>query len=738
MKRCDITSRRRARCTWYGALILTGLCASAAQADSIDLGYVSFDVTGSGTAQVDIVNLTGPNSIALGDASFPVTTSVGFDLTSLSLDFSDGTSKTFGSSYFTTSADGLSLDGSPISIGGLSPSVLDATITGTFGTTALSLSGGGSATISPSFTATITDSAGALQNLDLALITATTTTSGGGGGTTSVPEPDGLALMLTGVGLLLVGALRRRHLRRSLATDCAIGAAGLALTLSSTVASAAVGVSTAASPSSGAAGITSVNLTTSGLPSGVTAANITVTLAPTCAAGASGPVAGQLITTASSVKTVVGSVSRVQFLIPGSANQGTYFASVSGTGPSGAFASNSCAVVAVSHTTTTLSACVPTSSLAIATGTNVTAYVPKGSWGYGTTGIQVVPVEGAGTPSLIATPSLVNSCASNPASGETVCSANTSDVYTITGSTLNRTLTSSTSGSTGFSGGSCQNCGVAINALTNKAYITVGVSGSPSGSGIQSLDLATNSFGPVFPAAYQVSEDISIDPSRNLILSPNEEGVYDLFSLNSAGGITQEFGVANVGGEGDSAAEDCSTGIALSSLEFTGEVYIGDLTQASFTSGTPGTWSAPSQVQTFPEMASFSAGTDGISVAPGSSHLGIVTGEFGGNAFGVIQLPATSGTGVPAISDYAVAVLPPTPDGVYFSMGYDPHTITAYTSPNNGKAYGVIADWAPGTPSYLAVIDLTALMAAPRTGAHTVTSTYDLVANGVVRYVATH
>jgi hypothetical protein len=736
MQRCDISTRGRARHAGYGALILAGLAATAAQAESIDLGYMSFDVTGSGTAQLDIVNLTGPNSVALGDPNFPVTTAVSFDVTSLSLDFSDGSKQTFGSSYFTTSADGLSLDGSPVSIGGLSPGVLDATIKGTFGTTALSLNAGGSATITPSFTATITDSAGTLSDGDLALITATTTTSGGG--TTSVPEPDGLCLMLTGVGLLLVGALRRRHLRRSLATDCALGAAGVALTLTSSVASATVGLSTAASPSSGAAGITTVNLTTSGLPSGVSAANVTITLAPTCAAGATGPVAGELTTTASGIKTVIGSVSRIQFLIPGSAQQGTYFASISGTSPSGAFASNSCAIVAVSHSTTVLNACVPTSSLAIATGTNVVAYVPKAAWGRGTSGVEVVPVEGTGSPSLIPTPNLVNSCASNPASGETVCSANNSDVYAITGTTLNKTLTSGTSGFASFSGGYCQNCGVAINALTNKAYITMGVSGSPSGSGIQSLDLTTNTFGAVFATANQVSEDISVDPSRNFILSPNEAGVYDLFTLTSAGNISQEFGLANVGGEGDSAAEDCSTGIALSSLEFTGRVFIADLTQASFTSGTPGTWSAPNQAQTFPEMETFAAGTDGISVAPGSSHLGIVTGEFGGNAFGVIQLPASSGAGVPAISDYAVAALPPTPDGVYFSMGYDPHTITAYTSPNNGKPYGVVADWALGTPSYLAVIDLTALMAAPRTGAHTVSASYDLVAHGVVRYVATY
>ena len=37
-------------------------------------------------------------------------------------------------------------------------------------------------------------------------------------------------------------------------------------------------------------------------------------------------------------------------------------------------------------------------------------------------------------------------------------------------------------------------------------------------------------------------------------------------------------------GELDSAAEDCSTGIALSSVEFTDDVYITDLTQAAFNS----------------------------------------------------------------------------------------------------------------------------------------------------------
>src|SRR5664280_1732033 len=109
------------------------------------------------------------------------------------------------------------------------------------------------------------------------------------------------------------------------------------------------------------------------------------------------------------------------------------------------------------------------------------------------------------------------------------------------------------------------------------------------------------------------------------------------------GGLTEFVHFVPGGGTLDSAAEDCSTGIALASIEGTNHVYITDLTQATFVPGFPGTWSAPEQVVPLDisVYGFFSAGTSGISVAPGSAHLGIVTGEFTGNVFAVLQLPAT-------------------------------------------------------------------------------------------------
>ena len=188
----------------------------------------------------------------------------------------------------------------------------------------------------------------------------------------------------------------------------------------------------------------------------------------------------------------------------------------------------------------------------------------------------------------------------------------------------------------------------------------------------------------------------------------------------------------------DSAAEDCVTGIALASVEDTNEVFLADLTQAAFTPGSPtGTWTAPSQLQSLTDFTLLSEGVNGIAVAP-SSHLGVVAGEFGGTQFAVIQLPATSGSGTPSLVDWAASDMPHTPDGVAWALGEDPHALTAYVSPNSSKAFGLLTNSPPpvGTPTFLAQVDLQALLNAPRTpGTHRVDPTFDLVANNVVIFI---
>jgi len=395
-------------------------------------------------------------------------------------------------------------------------------------------------------------------------------------------------------------------------------------------------------------------------------------------------------------------------------------------------------------------ACNPTSSLSLLLGQNgVVAYIPNGNWGSSQTGIQVVPIEPPGTATPIATAGVVNSCASNSVTGETVCTANDTDVYLINGTNLLATLTSGSTAATDTSGGNCFNCGVAIESNSNTAVLGIGYSNAPSGSAIQFLNLGSNTFSPPVPAANEISEDVLWDPIRQLILSPDEDGIYDLYRLQS--GSTPEYG-NTLGGTLDSAGEDCLTGIALSTDEFTSNIVLTDLTQATFTAGSPGTWTAPLQFQAIPEWDPYDgteSGTDGIAVATGS-HLGIISGEFPfppsqANAVMVVQLPSTSGTGTPALVDYAVVAMPNDPAGYPFSIGCDPHTVAAYVSPTTGKATGIVTDYGPvtcyanGTPQYVALVDLQGMLNAPRlSGTHTVDPSYDLVGNHVVTFVATH
>jgi hypothetical protein len=363
--------------------------------------------------------------------------------------------------------------------------------------------------------------------------------------------------------------------------------------------------------------------------------------------------------------------------------------------------------------------CQPSSSLSVlVSGSNVVAYVPKGNWAVTpTTGVATVNVEGSSIANtLIPTTSVVNSCASNPVTGQTVCTANNTDVYVLKGTALDpavvtNPLTSGGSGHINFSGGSCTNCGVAMDARHNKAAIALSLAGA---GGFQFLNLgATPVFEPAFasqsPTGFffaNISEDPLIDPIRNLLLSASEINNYEIIDVATSTSPQFFEHPVTVSGDLDSSGEDCSTGIVLAPAEFSGpsNIFIADISNpafAPFTPGTPGTWTAPSQVQSLSESF-LSAGASGLAVAQGT-HMGIVTGEFGGDVITAMLLPATSGGGVtPAISDWVSCNI-----GNGFSNGFDPHTVTAYQSPANGHAIALLAN---GGATTLAVVDLTNML----------------------------
>ena len=685
-------------------LVASAAFCGVVTAAQIPAGFLSWDVNFPGNAgQFDITDLTGPNALP---PAFPILTELNVASLSLHVTFVGGGSTIFGPSYFTPSSDGESFNGNAIPIGGTNPEPVSAVLTGTFSTT--SIHDPGADTIIPSFSVSLSDTP-FLVDGDFAIINATEGTGGPG-----VPEP-GTTTLVT-VGLLALVCLRYRRLAKG-----AIPVLLLYLAVGHSAFAQAV-LPAATTPSSGVAGVNNVNAIASGIPAGtLTPANVIVTFAKTCG--------GTVVTTesANSIRPILGNIDRINLNLPASLTTGNYFVSLadSATGEAD-FTSTDCSEVQVTASSAVLNACVAGSSMGVllpsggAKG-NVTAYVPKGWWGGSTTGVFVQNIEGtASAPASVATPHVSNSCSSNPATGQTVCVANNTDVYLLTGTTLNTTLTSGSNATTSFSGGTCNNCGVAVNANNNTAVINMGLSGSEGA--LQVLNLATNTFStPLGLHGGEVSENISVDPTRSLILTAGEDGKYTLAQIQANGSLLEYDSTFSFGQENDSSAEDCSTGIAITPGEFTNDVGLVNMNAAVFTPGSPGTYTAPNAKATLVTSYSFSAGLSGSAVAQGSGHLAVVTGEFGGNTFAVLQLQASPGTGTPALVDYATAAIPSsTACGGAFSAGFDPHTITAYTSPNTGDSYAVFAGYTGGIPSCIAVVDMTTVInpaLSPRGGA---------------------
>jgi hypothetical protein len=715
------------------AFVLGSLvCCATASAQVYGAGYVSWDVTFPGEAgEFDITNLTGPNNT--GDTFFPVTTELELSNLSLLVNFAGGGSETFGplSGYFSLSPDGESFNGTSIPIGGTNPEPISATLSGNFSATTVTLDaaeGGSTINIKPTFAVSFSDTPNLVDG-DLAEIFVRTVVS-------STPEPGTWLMMATGLVLLLFAGRSRfapRAFGGAFKAATGVAAKGLLPLICLVLVQSAYGIAPPAvklaaytTPSSGVAGTTNVNITGSSFPAGtITPANVVVAWENTCGGS---PV---VTTAANSVKTIVGSEDRVNINVPGTGlapGTNNYFVQISDSaGGDANFISSNCSEVQVTASAPVLNACIAGSSIGVllpAAGAagNVTAYVPQGYWEGTATGVFVKNIEGTlGLGTTVPTANLPNSCSSNPATGQTVCVANNTDVYLISGTTLTNTLTSGANTTATFSGGTCTNCGVALNANNNTAVINMGVSGGVDG-GVQILNLGTNTFNTPFPMTESVSENISVDPTRSLILSAGEGENFTLLQIQSNGSLLEFNSSFSTGQENDSNAEDCSTGIAFAPGEFTSsQMAFVNLNAVTLNSPSAGLYTAPTANISLTTAYGFAAGPSGSAVAQGSGHLAVMTGEFGGSTFAVLKLPATASSAVPALVDYVVASIPSSTACGSFSAGFDPHTVTAYTSPNTGDSMAVFAGYSSatsgiGVPICLAVVDMTKLITSATRG----------------------
>jgi hypothetical protein len=168
------------------------------------------------------------------------------------------------------------------------------------------------------------------------------------------------------------------------------------------------------------------------------------------------------------------------------------------------------------------------------------------------------------------------------------------------------------------------------------------------------------------------------------------------------------------------------------------DIALFDMNQSAFNLGvsdTTHTWdSSGKNIQTLTGISNLN-GIDPISVES-TNHLALVSG--GSPPFGVLQLPSTSGSGVPAISDWVVASMPNDPNGATWNGWPNPNGLATYVSPNTLKPMGVMMNSGTGAgPTFLAIVDLNALLAATRdlSNSHRIDGTINLVTAGIVRFV---
>lgn len=316
----------------FAAVFTVSTLCGAAHAASFPIGYLSYDVTGTNLTEFDIGNLTGANSSAPGDPSAPVTSTVTLSNLSLTVYFTSGLSRVFGSSYFTLDADGSSLDGAqlltlagpPVGLQGADAAVLS----GLFSTSNLTLNDGSSAHVYANFSTLLSDPTG-LADGDLAVINAVQT-----------PEPATWLLLGSGLLLLLFSRQRERFARRK-AVAVALGLGAASLLLPSAASAQSIKLSTVTTPTSGTSGNASVSVTGSGFPTGtISAASVSVSLSSSCGGA---PVRA----TVSAVTKVIGTEDKVEFTLP-TLTAGTYSVSLSGSNSTGSsFTSSNCSSVNV-------------------------------------------------------------------------------------------------------------------------------------------------------------------------------------------------------------------------------------------------------------------------------------------------------------------------------------------------------------------------------------------------------
>ncbi len=434
---------------------------------------------------------------------------------------------------------------------------------------------------------------------------------------------------------------------------------------------------------------------------------------------------------------------------------------------------------------TTVSSATTSGGLAtINTGDLVIAFIPNGNT------VNIVPLSQKGssftissyqqnslgvmssgpTQTTITTSFAVDSCAADGKNLKVVCVGYDSSkiaIIDVAGYISNGsapTVTEPDLGNTvysSFSGGSCLDCGVIIDPVdhgfivsSGDGYRVVDYTGTVTKQFLSDLtatipvDLSTENFGydpadnMIYSPEYADSGSITSTDEYLWVIDVNKSKVYHwskrMVDTNTdpANGIP-ELNSTGIGSlTADAVSVDPSTGIITIGHEWTPLLLVLNMNAAAFNDSTA-TFDAPYAVIPLQNVYSPSGYLTTGMVVESSSHIMFLEGEFGDD-IGAAQMPTTSTSGSITITSYTSAQIP-TPTTVCPSVSSwsnvgDPHGLSAFTAVINKQPMGLLID---SSKSCLAIVDLNKLLNAPKQpGTNTVSPTYDLIANGVISFIA--
>jgi hypothetical protein len=346
-------------------------------------------------------------------------------------------------------------------------------------------------------------------------------------------------------------------------------------------------------------------------------------------------------------------------------------------------------------------------------------------------------------------------CSSDETHKRVFCGGfNSSKIADIDASaTTNSEFDTLATGSLSFTGGTCTVCAIAYDPKDN-AFIMLEHDATTTG---KFVSWGEDSHATITTIAdSDPNENPGYDYTKNWIFTPQYQAAnpfYNIADFNTGTFYTSSTPVTTSSTillnalPLDSATVDVATHVALAPMEFpttgnTYDVFTADLGTAVLNSPAAGMFTLTTADRSITSSAISNCGASLTDTATDSVlHVTFITEEFCGPgtgasapSMGFVLLP-TTGSGVPSISDYAFVQVPNTPDGMGWESGFDPHPITAFNDPVNCRDCAILVD---GHFTWLGVVDLNKLIHVPRsaTDPHSIAPSYDLQANGVLKYYA--